>query len=286
MGDKISARNLVAAAGVPVVARHPRRRSPTPQQRSPRAARSATRSMVKASAAAAAWAWASRPTRSHCQAEYERVRGFAERMFGIRRCCSSASSDGPATSRCRCSASPTAGWWPSASATARCSGATRSSSRRPRRRRVDAGAARALLPGRGAGRRGGRLSRRRHGRVPARPGVWRVRLPGDEHPAAGRAPDHRDGDRARHGGGSSCCVAAGEPVDFDPDDVSPVGHAIEMRVNAEDPKRFLPGPGKITGWAEPTGAGVRVDAGYARGNVGDPALRLTAGQARRARRRP
>ena len=42
-------------------------------------------------------------------------------------------------------------------------------------------------------------------------------------------------------------VAAGEPVDFDPEGVSPVGHAIEMRINAEDPKRFLPGPGAITG---------------------------------------
>ncbi len=65
-------------------------------------------------------------------------------------------------------------------------------------------------------------------------------------------------------------VAAGEPVHFDPEAVSPVGHAIEMRVNAEDPKRFLPGPGKITGWAEPTGAGVRVDSGYRLGNVVTP----------------
>jgi acetyl-CoA carboxylase, biotin carboxylase subunit len=40
------------------------------------------------------------------------------------------------------------------------------------------------------------------------------------------------------------------------------GHAIELRVNAEDPKRFLPGPGKVTTWVEPTGDGIRVDSGY------------------------
>ncbi len=62
-------------------------------------------------------------------------------------------------------------------------------------------------------------------------------------------------------------VAAGEPVTFDPDAVPRAGHAIELRVNAEDPKRFLPGPGAITVWEEPSGPGVRVDAGYTAGNV-------------------
>jgi acetyl-CoA carboxylase, biotin carboxylase subunit len=62
-------------------------------------------------------------------------------------------------------------------------------------------------------------------------------------------------------------AAAGEPPSFDPDGVAPSGHAIELRVYAEDPKRFFPSPGTITTWAEPTGSGVRVDAGYRQGNT-------------------
>jgi acetyl-CoA carboxylase biotin carboxylase subunit len=65
-------------------------------------------------------------------------------------------------------------------------------------------------------------------------------------------------------------VAAGEPPSFDPDAVSPAGHALELRVYAEDPVRFLPGPGRITDWEEPSGEGVRVDAGYRAGNTVTP----------------
>ncbi|GHJ46637.1 biotin carboxylase [Catellatospora sp. TT07R-123] len=65
-------------------------------------------------------------------------------------------------------------------------------------------------------------------------------------------------------------VAAGLPVQFDPDALVSRGHAIELRVNAEDPKRFLPGPGVITTWVEPAGEGVRVDSGYAGGNTVTP----------------
>jgi acetyl-CoA carboxylase, biotin carboxylase subunit len=65
-------------------------------------------------------------------------------------------------------------------------------------------------------------------------------------------------------------IAAGEDVSFTPGDVSPSGHALELRIYAEDSKRFLPSPGTITEWVEPAGPGVRVDAGYAAGNTVTP----------------
>ncbi|MCX5119631.1 biotin carboxylase [Micromonospora sp. NBC_00362] len=65
-------------------------------------------------------------------------------------------------------------------------------------------------------------------------------------------------------------VASGLAPTFDPAALTPSGHAIEMRINAEDPKRFLPGPGVIRTWVEPTGEGVRVDSGYTEGNTVTP----------------
>ncbi len=65
-------------------------------------------------------------------------------------------------------------------------------------------------------------------------------------------------------------IAAGEEPGFDPEELQPSGHAIELRVNAEDSKRFLPGPGLITEWAEPSGEGIRVDAGYSAGTTVTP----------------
>ncbi|MFD6609618.1 acetyl/propionyl/methylcrotonyl-CoA carboxylase subunit alpha [Micromonospora chalcea] len=65
-------------------------------------------------------------------------------------------------------------------------------------------------------------------------------------------------------------VAAGLAPTFDPDALAPRGHAIELRINAEDPKRFLPGPGAISTWNEPSGTGVRVDSGYVAGNTVTP----------------
>jgi acetyl-CoA carboxylase, biotin carboxylase subunit len=61
-------------------------------------------------------------------------------------------------------------------------------------------------------------------------------------------------------------IAAGEPISIDPARLRPAGHALELRVYAEDSRRFLPSPGLIEEWTEPSGPGVRVDSGYAAGN--------------------
>ncbi|HEV7823913.1 MAG TPA: biotin carboxylase N-terminal domain-containing protein [Mycobacteriales bacterium] len=63
-------------------------------------------------------------------------------------------------------------------------------------------------------------------------------------------------------------IASGEDPGLG--DLESSGHALELRINAEDPKRFLPGPGAITEWAEPAGDGIRVDAGYGPGTTVTP----------------
>ena len=55
-------------------------------------------------------------------------------------------------------------------------------------------------------------------------------------------------------------VASGQPLSFAQDDVVIRGHAIECRINAEDPKTFMPSPGTVTFYHAPGGNGVRVDS--------------------------
>jgi len=61
-------------------------------------------------------------------------------------------------------------------------------------------------------------------------------------------------------------IAAGEPLGYKQSAVRFTGHAIECRVNAEDPEHFVPSPGRLTVWVPPGGPSVRVDshmmAGY------------------------
>jgi acetyl-CoA carboxylase biotin carboxylase subunit len=54
-------------------------------------------------------------------------------------------------------------------------------------------------------------------------------------------------------------IAAGEGLSYRQEDISWTGHAVECRINAEDPKNFLPSPGTITQYHAPGGPGIRVD---------------------------
>ena len=66
-------------------------------------------------------------------------------------------------------------------------------------------------------------------------------------------------------------IARGERLRVHAGRVQLQGHAIECRINAEDPSRgFLPSPGTITSYREPSGPGVRVDSGVAAGSVVSP----------------
>ena len=56
-------------------------------------------------------------------------------------------------------------------------------------------------------------------------------------------------------------IAAGLPMSFGQDDITFSGHAIECRINAEDPQTFVPSPGVVTDYHAPGGLGVRVDSG-------------------------
>lgn len=62
-------------------------------------------------------------------------------------------------------------------------------------------------------------------------------------------------------------IARGEYLGIAQDDIAPVGHAVEFRINAEDPATFTPSPGTVTRWDVPGGIGIRVDSHIAAGNT-------------------
>src|SRR2546427_212388 len=66
-------------------------------------------------------------------------------------------------------------------------------------------------------------------------------------------------------------IAAGDGLEISQSELTRHGHAMECRVNAEDPIRnFLPSPGRIVSYREPTGSGVRIDSGVTTGSVVPP----------------
>jgi len=66
-------------------------------------------------------------------------------------------------------------------------------------------------------------------------------------------------------------IAAGQPLSLSQEQVRFAGHAIECRINAEDPANgFLPAPGRIASYREPAGPGVRVDSGVTEGSEISP----------------
>jgi acetyl-CoA carboxylase biotin carboxylase subunit len=65
-------------------------------------------------------------------------------------------------------------------------------------------------------------------------------------------------------------IAAGEPLGYTQKDVTFYGHAIECRVNAEDPETFMPTPGRVQAFHTPGGLGVRVDSALYAGYVVPP----------------
>jgi acetyl-CoA carboxylase, biotin carboxylase subunit len=270
MGDKINARNLMAAAGVPVAPG-----TADPAKDADAAATEAARIgypvMVKAAAGGGGMGMGSAADEASLRTEYEKVRGFAERMFG----------DGSVLLE---------RFFPSV-------------------RHVEVQIL-GLADGRvvALGERECSVQRRNQKLVEESPSPASMLTPERRQRLLAAAVRAGEAVRYRNAGTVECLldpatgdffflemntrlqvehpvteavfgvdlveeqlrVAAGLPPTFDPDALVSRGHAIELRINAEDPKRFLPGPGAIATWVEPTGDGVRVDSGYGPGTTVTP----------------
>ena len=97
------------------------------------------------------------------------------------------------------------------------------------------------------------LSRRRDDGVTVR--ERRILLHGDEHAPAGRAPGHRDDHRHRSGARADPRGRRAKFWSFAQNDIRIGGHAIECRINAENPDTFMPSPGLVRGFHAPGGPG-------------------------------
>ncbi|MET7393109.1 biotin carboxylase N-terminal domain-containing protein [Dactylosporangium sp. NPDC005572] len=268
MGDKINARNLIAAAGVPVA---PGTTDPATTVEAALEAATAIGFpvMVKAAAGGGGMGMAVANDEAGLRAEYDKVRGFAERMFG----------DGSVLieryfPRVRHIEVQILGL---ADGRVVALGERECSVQRRNQKLVEETPSPALTPGQRADllaaavRAGEAVGYRNAGTVeclfdPTTGQFFFLEMNTRlqvEHPVT-EAVFGIDlvEEQLR--------VASGLAPTFDPAALTVTGHAIEVRVNAEDPKRFLPGPGAITTWVEPAGEGVRVDAGYAAGNTVTP----------------
>ncbi|WP_144119872.1 acetyl-CoA carboxylase biotin carboxylase subunit [Catellatospora sichuanensis] len=268
MGDKINARNLMAAAGVPVA---PGTADPaaTVEDALAAAEEIGYPVMVKAAAGGGGMGMAVADDAAQLTEQYEKVRGFAERMFG----------DGSVLlerffPRVRHVEVQILGL---ADGTVIALGERECSVQRRNQKLVEESPSPALTPEQrekllaAAVRAGEAVGYRNAGTVeclfdPATGDFFFLEMNTRlqvEHPVT-EAVFGIDLVEAQ------LRVAAGLPVQFDPAALVSRGHAIELRINAEDPKRFLPGPGAIKTWVEPAGEGVRVDSGYAEGNIVTP----------------
>ncbi|ROT33593.1 acetyl/propionyl/methylcrotonyl-CoA carboxylase subunit alpha [Micromonospora sp. HM5-17] len=268
MGDKINARNLVAAAGVPVA---PGTREPVADAEAALAAATeiGLPVMVKAAAGGGGMGMAVAADEASLRTEYDRVRGFAERMFG----------DGAVLieryfPRVRHVEVQILGL---ADGRVVALGERECSVQRRNQKLVEESPSPAVTPElrerlvAAAVRAGEAVAYRNAGTVeflldPATGEFFFLEMNTRlqvEHPVTELVYGVDLVEEQLR-------VAAGLAPTVDPDALAPRGHAIELRINAEDPKRFLPGPGAVTAWTEPTGEGVRVDSGYALGTTVTP----------------
>ncbi|MBO0870884.1 MAG: biotin carboxylase, partial [Micromonosporaceae bacterium] len=274
MGDKINARNLMAAAGVPVA---PGTTDParSADVAAAEAARIGYPVMVKAAAGGGGMGMAAARDEQALRAEYDRVSGFAERMFGDRSVLLERYFP-----RVRHIEVQILGL---ADGRVVALGERECSVQRRNQKVLEETPSPAVTPAlrerlcAAAVRAGEAVGYRNAGTVeflfdPATGDFYFLEMNTRlqvEHPITEcvYGVDLVEEQLRIASGQPPAAPVLARPAGTNP---VPTGHAIELRLNAEDPKRFLPGPGAITTWVEPAGEGIRVDAGYAAGTTVTP----------------